>query len=80
MGFTFRCTLAGLINIETCSRRSWKYSTSVISSITTTLPSAGQTIYFSLIVSVRAGTRKKDMIKSKNARLTINMNQLNPGK
>jgi hypothetical protein len=59
--------LAGLIKTDTCNLLSLKYSTSVISSITTTLPSAGQIICPLFSVCWRAGILKKETINSTNA-------------
>ena len=61
-------------------RLSLKYSSSVTSSITTTLPSAGQIIFPSLMVKVRAGMRKKDTKNRKSANVRKNISKATLGK
>ena len=60
-------------------RLSLKYSTSVTSSITTTLPSAGQMIWPSLIVKTRLGILKKDMMNRNRNRVATNKTMASQG-
>jgi hypothetical protein len=52
--------LAGLIKIDTCNLFVLKYSSSTVSSITTTFPSAGAMINPSSRVSLREGILKRN--------------------
>src|SRR5690349_18482576 len=80
MGLRFTCTLAGLIKMLTCMRLSLKYSSSVISSITTTLPSAGQIICSSETVRERVGIRKNETIKRNKNNVTMKIAAVSQGR
>jgi hypothetical protein len=67
------------MNIETCMRRSAKYSSASTSSIATTLPSAGATIALSCTVNFLLGIRKKEIRKINKPKVPIKMIQLNAG-
>jgi hypothetical protein len=60
------------MKMDTCNLLSLKYSVSTVSSITTTLPSAGAITWFPLMVSLREGIRKKETINISNTRLIAN--------
>ena len=60
-------------------RLSLKYSASVTSSITTTLPSAGQMIWLSLMVSNRLGILKKEIINKNRKSVAANRTMASQG-
>src|SRR5665213_1511269 len=72
IGILLICTFAGLINIEICKRLSLKYSGSIVSSITTTFPSAGQITWWCETVKFLFGDLKNEMTNISIIRLTLN--------
>src|SRR5688572_23567191 len=75
IGLRFTCTFSGDMNIETCRRLSLKYSGSKVSSITTTLPSAGAIILSAPLIKLRAGKRKNQITQNHNRKQAICISQ-----